>query len=99
MFNNNLNEPSDDKQTAIEHEYIILHYVQTGYLDRTDAIKKFKKFNDSHPEYALPMQAGAKASGSAIQIELAPDNVIIGNLNQQLFYLAGKNLLGGQKNG
>lgn len=45
------------------------------------------------------MQAGAKASGSAIQIELAPDNVIIGNLNQQLFYLAGKNLLEGQKNG
>lgn len=27
MFNNNLNEPSDDKQTAIEHEYIILYYI------------------------------------------------------------------------
>ena len=36
MFNNNLNEPSNDKQTAIEHEYIILHYLQTGYLHRFD---------------------------------------------------------------
>ena len=33
-----------DLKTIAEHTQIISHYQNTGYLDREDAIKKYKKF-------------------------------------------------------
>ncbi len=84
----------DDVTTIAEHTAILRHYKQTGYLERRDAIKKYKEFNDNHPEYYLAMKAVATQNGTAVQIdEDIPDEVIVGNLNQQLLYLTGKNLL------
>ncbi len=89
---NDIKKTKDDAITIAEHSAILLHYKQTGHLERSDAIKKYKEFNDNHPEYYLAMKAVATQNGTAVQIDI-PDEVIIGNLNQQLLYLTGKNLL------
>lgn len=88
-------EKKDDATTATEHAAIILRYVQTGWLDRDDAVKKYKKFNDDHKDYWLAMTATTALAGTAADIEdeRIPDSVIIGNLNQQLLFLTGENLL------
>lgn len=86
-------EEKDDATTAAEHTKIILHYLQTGYLDRDDAIKKYVKFNKDHPDYYIPMETSSAITGTSICIQDAPDKVIVDNLNQQLFFLTGKNLL------
>ena len=54
-----------DATTALEHEAIILRFQQTGCLDREDAIKKYKEFNDDHPEYYMAMSVATKAAGTA----------------------------------
>ena len=41
----------DDAKTMVVHQRIITTYQATGQLDRDDAIKKYKDFNNSHPEY------------------------------------------------
>lgn len=92
---NDIKKTKDDATTIAEHSAILLHYRQTGYLDRDDAIRKYKEFNDSHREYYLAMTATANRSGTLVQIDGKDisDEIIIGNLNQQLLYLTGKNLL------
>ena len=89
---NNINQMNEQK-TAAEHEFIILHYLQTGQLDRDDAIKKFIDFNSSHPDYCKTVNAAAAVSGNLCPIGNLPNGVIVENLNTQLFYLTGKNLL------
>lgn len=86
----------DDVKTATEHAEIILRYQQTGYLDRDDAIKKYKEFNNDHPDYYGPMRVATVSAGTAVYIEdeRIPDSVIVGNLNQQFLWLTEKNLLG-----
>lgn len=90
-----IKEKKDDVVTAAEHTDIILRYLQTGQLNRNDAIKKYKKFNDDHPDYYVAMRTVTVAAGTAAHIEdeRIPDSVIVGNLNQQLLWLTGKNLL------
>lgn len=85
----------DDATTIKEHTAILLRYRQTGYLDRDDAIKKYKEFNDNHPEYYTQMMTVVTLAGTAVQIddEDIRTEVIAGNLNQQLLYLTGENLL------
>lgn len=85
----------DDATTALEHEAIILRFQQTGFLDREDAIKKYNEFNDNHPEYYMAMKAVAFQRGTAVKIDDKDvrGEVIIGNLNQQLLYITGKNML------
>lgn len=92
---NDIKKTKDDATTIAEHSAILLHYRQTGYLDRDDAVRKYKEFNDSHREYYLAMTATANRSGTLVQIDGKDisDEIIIGNLNQQLLYLTGKNLL------
>lgn len=85
-------ENIDDLKTAAEHEAIILRFQQTGYLDRDDAIKKYKEFNDNHPEYYMAMSVATQAAGTAAYIGDVPDEVIVKNLKDQLLYLAGKKL-------
>lgn len=87
----------DDAKTVAEHAEIILRYQKTGYLDRDDAIKKYKKFNDDHLDYYVLMRAATASAGTAVYIEdeRIPESVIVGNLNQQLLWLTGKNLLEG----
>lgn len=89
----------DDVKTAAEHEAVILKFLKTGELDRDDAIKKYNSFNSAHPEYYIGMAASATVSGSAVPIDTAPNNVIVGNLQAQLLYLSGKNMLEGMRNG
>jgi len=88
-------EKKDEVITATEHTAIILRYSETGQLDRDDAIKKYKDFNAHYPEYYLQMTALAERMGTSAKVddEGTSDGVIVGNLNQQLLYLTGKNLL------
>lgn len=90
-----IKKTKDDATTIEEHTAILLRYRQTGYLDRSDAIKKYREFNDDHPEYYAPMKTAATLAGTAVRIdnEDITLEVIAGNLNQQLLYLTGKNLL------
>ena len=93
MNNESERKQVDDAKTAAEHESIILRY------QRTDAIKKYKDFNDTHPDYYVSMTAVTTVSGSAGLINNAPDNVIVGNLQAQLVYLAGKKITEDRNNG
>lgn len=82
----------DDATTALEHEAVILHFQQTGCLDREDAIKKYREFNDNHPDYYVAMRAVTVSAGTAAYIGDVPDEVIVKNLKDQFLYLAGKKL-------
>ena len=62
-------------------------------------LKKYKDFNDAHPDYYVSMTAVTTISGSAELIDNAPDNVIAGNLQAQLVYLTGKKITEGRNNG
>lgn len=99
MNNESERKQLDDAKTAAEHESIILRYQRTGELDRDDAIKKYKDFNDAHPDYYVSMTTIATVSSSAELIDNVPDNVIVGNLTAQLAYLAGKKITEGRNNG
>jgi len=99
MNNDSERKQADDAKTATEHEAIILRYQRTGKLDRTDAIKKYKDFNDAHPDYYVSMTAMYSAAGTSAPIGSLPDNVIVDNLKAQLVYLAGKKITEGKNNG
>lgn len=93
-----IKKTKDDATTIAEHSVIISQYKQTGYLDRDDAIKKYREFNDNHPDYFIPMRSITISAGTAANIEDVPNEVIVGNLEKQLFYLTGKNFLGERNN-
>lgn len=99
MNNDSIKNQTDDAKTAAEHEFIILKYQKTRYLDREDAIKKYKDFNTNHPEYYLPMRTNTISKGTAVLIDEVSNDTIVDNLNQQLRYLISKNLLEDMKNG
>lgn len=90
-----IKKTKDDATTIAEHTAILLRYQQTGYLDKDDAIEKYEEFNENHKEYYCAMSIQAAYRGTVMQIRdpRIPCEVIVGNLNQQLFYLTGKNLL------
>lgn len=99
MNNESERKQVDDTKTAAEHESIILRYQRTGELDRADAIRRYKDFNDAHPDYYVSMATITTISGGAGLIDNAPDNVIVGNLQAQLVYLAGKKITEDRNNG
>lgn len=86
----------DDATTIAEHSAILLHYKQTGYLDRDDAIKKYREFNNNHPDYYVDMRTVTVVTGTAAYIGDVPNDVLVMNLDAQLFYLTGKKILEGQ---
>ena len=85
----------DDVTTIAEHSAILLRYKQTGCLDRDDAIKKYREFNDNHPDYYVAMRAATVSAGTAAYIGDVPNDVLVMNLDDQLFYLTGKKVLEG----
>ena len=88
-----IKEVKDDATTIAEYMAIIMRYMQTGWLDRDDAIKKYNDFNNDHPDYYISLRAATISAGTAAKIDEVSADVIVGNLNQQLLYLTGKNLL------
>lgn len=89
----NAKEAKDDLTTIAEHSAILLRYKQTGYLDRDDAIKKYREFNDNHPDYYVAMRVATVSAGAAAYIGDVPNDVLVMNLDDQLFYLTGKKML------
>ena len=89
----------DDEKTIAEYERIILTYLRTGFLDEADAKKKYRKFNEDHPDYYAAVCIGGAMANNLTSIENKPPQVIISNLNQQLVFLCGKNLLEEWNNG
>lgn len=91
-------EQADDLKTALEHEQIILNYLKTGLIDREHAIKKYSDFNASHPTYYTMINLSGAVNQNIAPLNQLSDNDIVVNLNQQLIFLSGKNLLGGNNN-
>lgn len=89
----------DDAKTMVEHQRIITTYQTTGRLDRDDAIKKYKDFNNSHPEYIAAVNLQGTVFHNVAPMDTLSDWDIVMNLNRQLMYLGGKNLLEGLQNG
>lgn len=89
----------DDAKTMAEHQKIITTYQATGQLDRVDAINKYMKFNSSHPEYIAAVNLQGTVFHNVAPMETLSDWDIVSNLNRQLVYLGGKNLLEGLQNG
>ncbi len=83
----------------VSHEAIILRYIKTGQLDRKHAIQVYRRFSEKNPGYTAAVQAQAPLWNSGIDLSTASDDVIVRNLNQQIIYLGGKNLLEGLYNG
>ncbi len=83
----------DNKKTIAEHTAIILTYQNTGFLDKENAIKKYKDFNLMHQDYYAAMKIETCLTNTNINIEDAPSNVIINNLSAQLLWLAGEEYL------
>lgn len=90
---NDIKKTKDDATTIAEHSAIILHYRQTGRLDRDDAIKKYREFNDNYPDYYVAMRAATVSAGTAAYIGDVPNDTLVMNLDDQLFYLTGKKML------
>lgn len=89
----------DDAKTMAEHQRIIMTYRSTGKLDREDAIEKYKDFNRSHPEYIAGVNIQGAVLHNVFPMENLNDFDIVRNLQLQLLYLGGKNLLEGLNNG
>lgn len=89
----------DDAKTMAEYQKIITTYQATGQLDRGDAINKYMKFNSSHPEYIAAVNLQGTVFHNVAPMETLSDWDIVSNLNRQLVYLGGKNLLEGLQNG
>ncbi len=89
----------DGVKTLAEHEAIILHYRRTGQLDREHAIQVYREFSAKNPGYIAAVQAQTAVRHDGIDVSMASDDVIVGNLNQQIMYYGGKNLLEGLCNG
>ena len=89
----------DDAKTMAEHQYIIITYRSTGKLDRQDAIEKYREFNRSHPEYIAGVNMQGAIFHNVLPMENLSDFDIVRNLQLQLLYLGGKNLLEGLNNG
>ena len=94
---NNAHEVSQDAKdlkTLAEHDAIIRIYSRTGYLDRQDALKKYQRFNEDHPDYLIFMNAkAATGSNRIVPLESMTDIDIVGNLSEQFEYLVEKNAL------
>lgn len=52
-----MEELTDDAKTIAEHISLILTYCQTGFLNREEAIRKYKEFNTKHQEYCAGVEA------------------------------------------
>lgn len=89
----------EDEKTIAEHSSLILTYCQTGFLNREEAIRKYKEFNTKHQEYCAGIEASRIIGAHVIPLEEMPDGDIVANLNYQLMYIGGKNLLEGLNNG
>lgn len=88
-------ELTDDEKTIMEYEVIILRFLQTGMLDRADAIAKCKKFNRTHPQYAAIIELQNALDNNRNSREDLTDEKIIYNMNLQLIYISGRNMLEG----
>ena len=88
-------ELADDAKTIVEYEAIILRFLRTGMLDRKDAIAKCKKFYITHPEYVAWMNAQNMVCDNLKPWEELTDGEVVGNMNRQLIYIGGKNMLEG----
>ena len=93
MLNNQVSKQIDDEKTKAEHSAIILNYLKTGYLDQKDAVDKYNKFNERHPEYYYTISIIGRANGTLAPIESRDNDFIVSNLDMQLCYLTGKSLL------
>ncbi len=89
----NFFQPIEGKKSIAEHVSIILSYQHTGLLDRKKAIDVYKTFNFTHADYNIIMNTTAAVTNSLIQIDLAPDNVIIENLKKQALWAMGEEYL------
>lgn len=83
----------DDAKTMAEHESIIKRYRLTGQLDRTDAIQKYIDFNQAHPEYIATVNVQGAILYNVVPMQSLCDMDVVANLNSQLIFLGGKNLL------
>lgn len=88
-------ELADDEKTIREYEAIIFRFLQTGMLDRADAIARCKKFNLTHLEYAAWVEARGAVCNNLKPWEDLTDSEIVDNINRQLVYIGGKNMLEG----
>ena len=86
-------EHADDAKTIVEYEAIILRFLRTGMLDREDAIAKCKKFYITHPEYVAWMNAQNIVCDNLKPWEELTDGEVVENMNRQLIYISGKNML------
>lgn len=89
----------DDAKTMVEHQNIIMFFRSTGRLDRSDAIQKYTDFNRSHPEYIAAVKLEGTLFRNVAPMETLSDWDIVSNLNRQLVYLGGKDLLEDLQNG
>lgn len=89
----------DDAKTMAEYQNIIITYYKTGRLDRADAIKKYKDFNNSHPEYKASVNIQGAIFHNVVPMENLSDFDVVRNLQLQLLHLGEKNLLEGMNNG
>lgn len=96
---NQLQKLLDDAETMAEHQRIITTYQATGQLDRADAIKKYKDFNSSHPEYIRDVNIQVAVCQNILPVEELSDFDIVYNLQLQLKYLNLENLSEGMQNG
>lgn len=89
----------DIAKTIAEHEAIILNYLRTGQLNRKYAINKYTEFNLKHHEFCDGIGLCKLAGANVMPLERMPNGDIVNNLNAQLVYIGGKNLLEGLNNG
>ena len=88
-------EHADDAKTIVEYEAIILRFLRTGMLDREDAIAKCKEFALAHHGYAAWVEAQGVVCNNLKPWEDLTDSEIVDNINRQLIYIGGKNMLEG----
>ena len=85
----------DGVKTLVVHESIILKYRHTGELNREYAIQVYQDFWNENPGYKLLLQGQNMINHNCFAITQLSDAEIVANLNAQVMYCGGKNLLEG----
>ena len=80
----------DKSKTIEEHSNIICTYYKFGTIDREDAIRKFRLFNEKHSDYCAASTTVFRANNSLDSIKNCSNEAIIENLKLQLAFLAGE---------
>ena len=78
--------------TLLEHDAIIARFDNMGVLNRVDALAKYRKFNNEHPDFYAPLIDICERQGSLADLGETNNKTIVENMKYQRDWLYKKSV-------